>query len=409
MTDGIDFSDYDQEAIDNMKQVFSELEMWQFIDEGNIINELNGVSERINGFISQVIAMQVNNDYKKTDDLRKTILMNDLGPGGWISTFYMKNDDLNGDIPSDDFFNTLSGVLGDGKGTKQAFLTCKKYYKDIGELLKVMIELRGLLPWLPFENANALDMIVDNFKECGFDKQLYEDIDAIMYNADAWVSQWIGSDRHSKAPKAEKYYQENVGKLSKSSLRDGYRKKRRETYLDSAESQWFVRRGFRFTSDGVFSVSPEMDAKTEIIDDYTIEIAQMKSNSDYKGQCELAIKECKRIQNEVLTEARKKTSALTAVQNLLGTCESLVRHLHNYFENHLETYKLFTEANNNAPYCYMKYPRAIADKNYIAGELIRDGDPQDKGTRLRNAFTNVAKGLTKICNQFVNEGHPELR
>ena len=87
MTDGIDFSDYDQEAIDNMKQVFSELEMWQFIDEGNIINELNGVSERINGFISQVIAMQVNNDYKKTDDLRKTILMNDLGPGGWISTF----------------------------------------------------------------------------------------------------------------------------------------------------------------------------------------------------------------------------------------------------------------------------------------------------------------------------------
>ena len=62
MTDGIDFSDYDQEAIDNMKQVFSELEMWQFIDEGNIINELNGVSERINGFISQVIAMQVNND-----------------------------------------------------------------------------------------------------------------------------------------------------------------------------------------------------------------------------------------------------------------------------------------------------------------------------------------------------------
>ena len=408
MGEAIDFSDYDQEAIDSMKQVFSELEMWQFIDEGNIINELNGVSERINGFISQVIAMQTNNDYKKTDDLRKTILMNDLGPGGWISTFYMKNDDLNGDIPSDDFFNTLSGVLGDGKGTKQAFLTCKKYYKDIGELLKVMIELRGLLPWLPFENANALDMAVDNFKECGFDKQLYEDIDAIMYNADAWASQWIGSDRHSKAPKAEKFYQENVGKLSKSSLRDGYRKKRRETFLESAKNQWFVQRGFRFTSEGVFSVSPEMDAKTEIIDDYTIEIAQMKSNSDYKGQCELAIKECKRIQNEVLTEARKKTSALTAVQNLLGTCEMTVRHLQRYFENHLETYKLFTDGNSNAPYCYMKYPRTIADKTYICGGLVKDGDPQDKGTRLRNAFTNVAKGLTDICCQFVRDGHHEL-
>ena len=187
-----------------------------------------------------------------------------------------------------------------------------------------------------------------------------------------------------------------------------YRKKRREAYLESARSQWFVQRGFRYTSEGVFTPSPEMDAKTEIIDEYTLEVAQMQKTGGFEDLCKTAIKECTRIQNETLKEARKNTSALPAVQNLLGTCEDLVGHLLKFAETRLETYKLFAEGNSNAPYCYMNHPRSIADKVYIAGEKIREGDPKEQGTRLRMAFTNMATGLTKICRQFVGEGHPEL-
>ena len=122
ISNGIDFDDYPQftaEEVEWQTQAYKESLTWEYIDEGKIIDEMNGVGNRINAFVSQMVVMQLNNEFKKTDDMRKALLLSDIGSGGWVSEFYMKNSQLNSpDIPSDHFFETLEGVLGEGTGTK---------------------------------------------------------------------------------------------------------------------------------------------------------------------------------------------------------------------------------------------------------------------------------------------------
>ena len=414
ISNGIDFDDYPQftaEEIEWQKQAYKESLSWEYIDEGKIIDEMNGVGNRINAFVSQMVVMQLNNEFKKTDDMRKALLLSDIGSGGWVSEFYMKNSQLNSpDIPSDHFFETLEGVLGEGTGTKQSYLQAKKYYHDAGELLRVFLDLRPVLNGFPLEEGYRIDLLRSNFEDGGFDRGFYDDIDSIIYNVREWMSGTVGGGNDHYAVKAEKYYTENLGKQSKSSLNDGYRKKRREDYVDAVRKQWFCQECFNVSSDGTFSVKPNMEAKAKVIDDYTLEISQMKSSPGFRDVCEWAIDKCKKLQSETLTKARQDTSALQTTQNLLGTVEDLVRSILRFCELRLETYGMFQEANDNAPYCYMKLPPHLNGVAQIGGYAVSEGDPREKGTRLKMLFTNLAKALTSDCEQFViYHGHQELR
>lgn len=393
MGNGFDFTENEDEVLQEQRDAAKAAEEWQNLTEKSIMGELNGLNSRVTTCALLVQRMLADNDYQKAKDRLQALAQKDLGFDGWLSSFCFTNQSAFADYCNGtarpDWYNTLSAE------EKKNYEADLKYYKEAGFLLSVASSVAGLIQMVPLEEGFRLMRIKGNFEEAGFDKELYKRMDEEIRSASVLLNlDW--SELESRTRKSKTFIDSNISSMTRLELEKGYRAARLEDFKQ------IIRTSSLYNSlieqpDGNYNVNPYILLLATVIDEYTFKVAQ---TPDLKDPMQKVINECQRIITGDIATAEKNCSSQSA-QFLCEAFRTLCEAIQAFAQSGLETYVNFKEGKDESPYCFMKKLSCLSSAKAAFSFNPSMDDPWAAGTYLKDLYESAARSLGAQCRLFV--------
>ena len=391
---GYDFTENEDEELQAQRDDARAAQDWSNLTEKAVAGELNALNTRVSTVIKQLVWMISDNDYKKTKDLCDALVLRDLSPEGWMSTFVKTNKEAflknatDGRRP-----DWVNGLLQEEQKLWDALLP---YYQDVKKLVEVSNSLYQILMKLPLEEGFRLMRIKDNFEAAGFDEGLYRKIDEeIKSVSDLLNRSWEDLEKEA-APGAQSYIDSHLSKVSRSELEKGYREIRTSIFQEivrgTAIFQSLVER-----PNGYYSVKTDMLTKAAVIDSYTYKVSQ---TDNLKDSMQRIMDECKKLMDGSLSEAEEACTT-QAAHFLTAAFRTLLEAVTDFAEFTLDTYVNFKEGGDLAPYCFMKKMSAVSYARPKYSFNPNTSDPWDSGTYIKDLYREAADAIGAQCRLFV--------
>ena len=386
-----------------MNDIYNNADDWDKITEPEIVAEMNLITQQIEKFANELEKMIKNNDYDTVRELLGSLMSSRLGENGWIGKFMETN---RGVLPKDTSDNSRPAYVNANPELIKQYDMVARYYKDLLFTYPARRDLMELLKELKLMDGFIVKRLTDNFNEAGFDEDIYRKINGEI--RDVYERVTLGFDHWEYlADRAERYYQENFGKIPNNKLNEQYRKLRMQAYLDDVKRQPFFTNSFMVDSSGNFSVKPAIYARMHTIDGYT-EVAALMENIE--SAMNKTIDDCKKIYDDSIhryDQGLIKTKAGTA---LIGALHWMQDKISWFAYECLTEYKAYKKPEDKAPYCFMK-KLAVLDQIQGQAWMHPDNrDPRIAGTHYRDLYEQAANALKKHLMNFVYyHGHQEIR
>ena len=401
MSEGLDFTN-DKETEELMNEIDKDADDWEKITEPEIVTEINLLADQIEKFAVELQKMIKNNDYDTVRELLNSLMSSRLGENGWIGKFMERNRSI---LPKSTGDDSRPAYVNANPELIKQYDMVARYYKDLLFTYAARVELVELLKELKLMDGFIVKRLTDNFKEAGFDEDIYSRINGEIRDVYERVSLGFIHWEYL-ADRAERYYQENFGKIPNNKLNEQYRKLRLQAYLEDVKRQPFFTNSFTVDSAGYFSVKPVIYARMHTIDRYT-EVAACMENIE--SAMNKTMNDCKRIYDEDIHRYDQGLIKTQAGISLIGSLHWMQDKISWFAYECLTEYQAYTKPEDKAPYCFMKKLPVLDE---IQGSYMRPdkGDPRVAGTHFRDLYEKAASALTTHLMNFVyNYGHPEIR
>ena len=382
-----------QELIKQQIQDGKEASLWMNLDEGQLNNEITGLTSRINNVTTLVNRMVEASDYDNTDNFFSALWMNDFGVSGFIPDFIRNNKDMleqhKQGTSRPNWFHDLTPEH------QHTYDIAIHYYKDCQYIAPVLEEMRKLMMLYPLKTGFQLQRLTANCLEAGFDDYQYAKIDNDMKEVAAFLKRsWDNMERY--ATRSASYYEQNYRTKGKDELARGYHLARIADY----QAQFKATRAydsFLEYADGSYGIKSAVLAKMKVLDKYTEKIAQIEHLED---DAKTAIEQVRKVVNEILPEANKNCY-LKNMQQLAYSLNSLADTLFHFADDTLNMFLRYKERDTDAPYCYMRKLSAFSEMNGNYGLTPQTSDPWHDGTQFFNLYNMAALALSDHSEDFV--------
>ena len=390
MSNGYDFSD-DEEVLKEQREYAKKADEWTCLDEKAMAAELGTLNSRVSACAKQINGIMEENDYTKTYDMLRSLVMHDLSAEGWLFTFYDTNKDYFSNVVGDSHPDWLKGSNPETIAKYDAAL---KYYRDVQQLLKIRASLYSVLMPLKLAEGFKLLRVRVNFDEAGFVVDFYNKVNTDIQRASDFLNQdWDQLEKNAHLSK--NYIDANLGKGLGGELEKGYRARRLEDF-QGLVSSWGLLDAFVESADGHYSAKPDILAKASVIDRYTCQIAQ---TDNLKEPMQKTMDDCKKIIATDIAEAEKLCTT-QAAQFLCAAFHTLAEAVSDFADSCLLTYVNFKEAGNMSPFCFMKKLSCLSNVKPIYGFHPNTVDPWDSGTYYKDLYTEAATALGAQARLF---------
>ena len=372
---------------------------WENINADQVKSTLNDLARRIETVAGLLEKMVVNNDYDKTSKEFDKLWMNDLGAGGFVTSFYNTNTSTFSEFRNAGMAPPWYSTLTPEK--KKAFDTAQQYFIDAHWFVKPMEEIREIMMLLPIKNAFRFMRLTLNLDELGFSEELYHKINQDVLDVTSITNKsWVVLESH--AYQATRYYQQNGGTMSRDRLNEGYRQARMKDHQLEVDS-YRLKDRFIAHSNGTYTVEPGFLADMKVLDKYTEQIALLDNIEEGMKD---TLSRCPRV-IETLNEVRKNVQT----GNFLVVADALIvlnRALIDYCEGGLNVWTCYKNRDTDAPYCFIRKLPAYSNMTGYYGFSPITSDPWLDGTRFYDLYLCAAKALSSHCKDFMRRGHSEL-
>ena len=373
---------------------------WENLDHDEIVYRFKLLKDHLWDLQGQLDKMVKNNEVKKTEDLFLQVCVDDLSLAGWVNKFRELNKD-SFEKYSDSSKPSWYHDLDDKQ--KRNYDLCLRYYKDMAKLQAPFASLNKLISELlgeyMFRVINKIQTIKTNLADVGITNKYYATIQVDLLH----VSDIIKKDRSalesSLGGSSLEYYKANRDKLDTSSLKQGYEKVRRQTYVKDFQQGWLATELGIF-SDGSCYVKADTAAKAKAVDKYTELICVMEHNIDLLKK---HVEKCDEILNKEITPAKQEADT-QMVSDTLYVLSAVVECIKRNMNIALEEFDLYKKADpNTAPYCFMKMLSiydSIKPKYHLKPRKI---DPWQGGTDYFDLYVMMAASISAHCDYFVEQ------
>ncbi len=393
MAEGITFTDEEAQAIvDEMKADAADAMLWGNLSDSAIKSELEGMVSRMNNVSTLLENMCYKNDYDNTSQYWGALSMNDLSGKGWIRTFCSMNSSALGECARTGSQPTWYRTLSDPQ--KHTFDVAVGYYRECNSLSKALDELHRLVMFFQLKTSFKLVRLTMNFGDAGIGQDWYQDINDDVQKVDELINQnWTGMEK--LATRSNRYYQDNAGKVSRDTLREGFRKARIEDYRFQFEFAK-LNKHFDMRSDGTFTVKPDVMAIAKAIDKYTVELTTLDNIED---DTKKAIERCTKV-----SEALNKCYGDCAIPACVKVADAMLRlkdTIRDFAQTVDHVWSSYKNRDTDDPYCFVRKLPAFSSFKGGYGFEALTADPWHDGTQFQATYRMAARALTGHCESFV--------
>ncbi len=392
MNDGYDFTLDDIEIQAQRDAAAIALE-WDTLTEKDMAGEINGLNSRVTACALQMQKMLTENDYKKTNDMLKALMLKDLGAEGWLMSFYNANKEYfletsnTGKRP-----DWVKQLRPDEQSTYDVVM---KYFREVKQLLQVSTGMYMVMQILPLAEGFKLLRIKHNLDGTGLDESFYRKVDQEIKSVSDLLNKDLG-ELEAKAVKSKKFLEENISRLPKGELEKAYREERIKDFQEIVRS-YPVAGSLYMQPGGYFKVSAETMAESMVIDKYTYQIA---NTNNLKDVMQKVLDEARVCKNQDIAGAEKNCVTQSS-QYLIEAFKGLLDEIVSFAELSKSAYESFREGREDAPYIFMKKLSALGSVSSKYSFKPDTSNPWDSGTDYAYTYQEAAKSIELMGRAFV--------
>ncbi|MBQ6036360.1 MAG: hypothetical protein IJL43_03525 [Lachnospiraceae bacterium] len=369
--------------------------LWENIDAATVNKEFLKLGDSLTGLAAELekLAKDASNFDKAKETLEK-VRDKDLSSSGWLSSFISENT------------SAFPGLNGNGskKASRPDWYYMlmpdkKKKYDDILDFMDDAIKIQSffrpfvkVLSGIPLKDTFRIFAIIRNMKSRGWTEGEYQLINKDIESVNELLKQGFGT-LNSKAVLSERYYQAHISQMDSPKIKEGYLKQRQEDYLNIIK-QYEIYKSLRYKGNGRYYIYGDRAASAKTLDAYMGKIVMGKDLGD---RLNTVLANADNLQKSLMANIVLHTSAGQALhRDLLKSLVTIQYHL--ICSN--EEFTKFRKGDSEAPYCYMKCPKAAEQAAGYFGFAPAWGDSWDKGTGYYEIYRKILFAIMEQSRDF---------
>lgn len=377
--------------------------LWEDIDAETVRKEFGKVAQSLSTMAAEMEKL-VNDatNYDKTKEALERVRDKELSSSGWIASFIAENT------------SSFPGLNGDGskRASKPDWYHMllpdkRKKYDDILDYMDDAVKLKAffkpyadILRTLPLKDTFRVFKIVKNMNTKGWNETEYELINKDIESVCALLKLSWG-EMNSKAVLSERFYQENISKMDSPKTKEGYIKQRQEDYLELIK-KYEIYKSLRYKGNGRYYLYGERLASMKTLDTY---MGKLVMSKDLDARLKTLLASVENLQNSIMKNIVLHTGAGKSLhQSLLNSLVVFRFHV----TCSLEHFTKFKEGASEAPYCFMKCPKAADSAQGWFGFSPKWSDSWSNGTGYMEIYRKALYGVMLQSHDFAYE-HGKVR
>ena len=369
--------------------------LWEDIDSEKVRGEFKKMSNDLSAFGAEMEKLAKDkNNFDKTKESLETLRDKDFSASGWIQSFINENT------------SAFPGLNGDGskKASKPDWYYVllpdkRKKYDDILDYMDDAVKLKkffkpfsDILTRIPLKDTFRVFAIIKNMKTKGWSTGEYQpinkDIESIL---DLIKLSW--SEMNNAATLSERFYKEHVSQMDSPKMKEGYIKQRQEDYNNIFKKYAFYK-SCNYRGNGKYGVLAERIACMKTLDTY---MGLLVKNKDLDDRLKTLLASVEDLASSLMSNIVLHTGA---GQDLHRAMVNLIVVIRFYLTCGLEEFTKFKTGSDEAPYCYMKCPKAAEQAAGYFGFAPAWGDSWDKGTGYYEIYRKILFAIMEQSRDF---------
>ena len=369
--------------------------LWEDLDPDAVRKEFGKVHKNLSTLAAEIKTLaEETTNFDQAKKALEQVRDRDLSASGWIATFIAENTSafpgLNGDgskrASKPDWYHIL---LPDKRKKYDEMLD----FMDDAVKIKVYFKpFTDILRTLPLKDTFRVFAIMKHMKTKGWNETEYQLINKDIESVCALLKLSWG-EMNSKAVLSERYYKENISRMDSPKTKEGYIKQRQEDYLELIK-KYEIYKSLRYKGNGRYYIYGERLASMRTLDVYMGKLVLMK---DLDDRLKTLVAAADKLMDALMKNVVLHTGAGQSLRTKLLEAITTLRF---FVNSSLENFTKFKKGSEEAPYCFMKCPKAADSAQGWFGFSPKWSDSWSNGTGYMEIYRKALYGVMLQSHDF---------